>query len=148
MLMDQCGATVDFADHPGASMFLLVFVPAVHSPVCRQELVALEIRHEELSTLGVEVIALSTDPHHSIRAYAEEHGLSFPVLSDFWPHGATAKAYGVFNEQSGMATRVSFLVDQQRVIRHVFSAELTEPRSIDEYLLVIRESLENGFANG
>ncbi len=56
-------------------------------------------------------MAISTDPTYALKAYAEAEGYRFTLLSDFWPHGAVAQAYGVFNERAGMAVRGTFLVD-------------------------------------
>ena len=44
--------------------------------------------------------------------WAEQQGYQFPVLSDFWPHGEVAKAYGVFNDALGCANRATFLIDK------------------------------------
>jgi mycoredoxin-dependent peroxiredoxin len=62
------------------------------------------------------VIGISCDPMHSLRAYAEAERYEFPLLSDFWPHGAVAQAYGVFNER-GMANRGTFLIDATGALR-------------------------------
>lgn len=62
---------------------------------------------------------MSADPLPSLKAWAEQlGGLPFPLLSDFWPHGAVGTAYGVFNDQRGMDARAVFLVDGQGIIRH------------------------------
>ena len=53
----------------------------------------------------------------SLHAWAEQQGYQFPLLSDFWPHGAVARSYGVFHEQAGMAVRGTFLVDRDGVVR-------------------------------
>ncbi len=45
-------------------------------------------------------------------------GVPFPLLSDFWPHGAVGKAYGIFNEERGMDKRAAYVVDAQGVIRY------------------------------
>ena len=62
---------------------------------------------------GVRVVAISTDPTFSLKAFREQQGFEFPLLSDFWPHGATAQAYGVFNDKAGMALRGTFLLDAE-----------------------------------
>jgi peroxiredoxin (alkyl hydroperoxide reductase subunit C) len=67
----------------------------------------------------VEILQLSIDPTPSLKAWADQlGGLPFPLLSDFWPHGAVGKTYGIFNEERGMDARAAFLVDAQGVIRH------------------------------
>lgn len=66
----------------------------------------------------------------SLKAWAEQlGGIPFPLLSDYWPHGAIGKAYGVFNDERGMDKRSAFLVDEQGVIRF---AKVYEPGTIPE----------------
>jgi len=111
-LPDQDKQVVSLADLRGAPV-LVVFYPFAFSGRCTGELCQLR---DELSTYtdaGVQVLAISTDPTFSLKAFREAEGLTFPLLSDFWPHGATAQAYGVFNEKAGMALRGTFLVDAQ-----------------------------------
>ena len=67
----------------------------------------------------MEILQISADTVPSLKTWAEQLGdLPFPLLSDYWPHGAIGKAYGVFNEERGMDARSVFLVDAQGVIRH------------------------------
>jgi alkyl hydroperoxide reductase subunit AhpC len=54
---------------------------------------------------------------YSLRAFAEAEKYAFPLLSDFWPHGAVAQRYGVFNDAAGMAVRGTFLVDTDGILR-------------------------------
>ena len=56
-------------------------------------------------------------------------GVPFPLLSDFWPHGAVGKAYGVFNEERGMDKRAAFVLDAKGIVRYV---KLYEPGTIPE----------------
>ena len=63
-----------------------------------------------------EVLAISCDTVYALRAFSDSDGLNFPLLSDFWPHGEVARAYGVFDERAGMAVRGTFLVDAEGAI--------------------------------
>jgi len=111
-LPDQDKQVVSLAELRGAPV-LVVFYPFAFSGKCTGELCQLR---DELSTYtdaGVQVVAVSTDPVFSLKAFREKEGLTFPLLSDFWPHGATAQAYGAFNEQAGMALRATYLVDAE-----------------------------------
>jgi mycoredoxin-dependent peroxiredoxin len=66
----------------------------------------------------------------SLKAWSESlGGIPFPLLSDYWPHGAVGKAYGVFNEERGMNARSVFLVDAQGIIRH---SQVYAPGTIPE----------------
>jgi peroxiredoxin len=111
-LPDQDKQVVSLAELRGAPV-LVVFYPFAFSGKCTGELCQLR---DELSTYtdaGVQVVAVSTDPVFSLKAFREKEDLTFPLLSDFWPHGATAQAYGAFNEQAGMALRATYLVDAE-----------------------------------
>ena len=122
-LPDQDRQVVELAALRGAPL-LLVFYPFAFSGICTGELCQLR---DELSTYtdaGVRVLAISTDPVFSLKAFREKEGFEFPLLSDFWPHGAVAQAYGVFNEKAGMALRGTFLVDGEG---RVAFAEVNQP---------------------
>ncbi|MFZ0160201.1 MAG: peroxiredoxin [Kineosporiaceae bacterium] len=116
-LTDQHGQKVKLSDFRGRSNVALVFYPFAFSGICTGELC--EIRDNlELFTAGdVQVLAISCDPMFSLRAYADKEGYDFPLLSDFWPHGAVAQAYGVFDESRGRADRGTFLIDREGVVR-------------------------------
>ena len=75
------------------------------------------------------VLAISTDPVFSLKAFREKEGFDFPLLSDFWPHGATAQAYGAFNDKAGMALRATFLVDADGKVAF---AEVNSPGDVRE----------------
>ncbi|MBI4207786.1 MAG: redoxin domain-containing protein [Betaproteobacteria bacterium] len=80
--------------------------------------------------MNVEILQISADPLPSLKAWAEQlGGLPFPLLSDYWPHGAIGKAYGVFNEERGMDKRSAFVLDTQGIIRY---SKVYEPGTIPE----------------
>jgi alkyl hydroperoxide reductase subunit AhpC len=69
--------------------------------------------------MNAQVVGISTDSRHALRAWAEKlGGISFPLLADFYPHGAVAQAYGVLRPQ-GMAERALFVVDADGVVRYI-----------------------------
>jgi peroxiredoxin len=109
-LRNQYGEQITLSSFQGERAVLLVFYPFAFSGICTGELC--EIR-DDLSAFendDVQVLAISCDPMHALRAWSEDQKYSFPLLSDFWPHGATANAYGVFNPASGSSVRGTFLV--------------------------------------
>jgi mycoredoxin-dependent peroxiredoxin len=109
-LPDQDKQLVSLADLRGTPV-LLVFYPFAFSGLCTGELCQLRDELAHYTDAGMRVLAISTDPVFSLKAFREKEGFDFPLLSDFWPHGAVAQAYGVFNEKAGMALRATFLVD-------------------------------------
>ena len=109
-LPDQDRQVVSLAELRGAPV-LVVFYPFAFSGICTGELCQLRDELATYTDAGVRVLAVSTDPVFSLKAFKAQEGFDFPLLSDFWPHGTTAQAYGVFNDKAGMALRGTFLVD-------------------------------------
>ena len=102
----------DLADTPVA----IVFYPWAFSGICRGELAALRDSRADLDALGLRVLGVSCDAMFSLRAYADADRIEFDLLSDHWPHGAIARAFGIFDERAGCALRGSFLADRRAVI--------------------------------
>ncbi|HBY93401.1 MAG TPA: peroxiredoxin [Chloroflexi bacterium] len=96
---------------------VLVFYPADFSPGCTSQLNLYQEALEGFEAYAAQLVAISTDGLWSHRAFAEAHNLTFPLLSDFWPHGQTARAYGVFRERDGICERSLFLIDCSGLIR-------------------------------
>jgi peroxiredoxin len=114
-LRDYNNQQVSLASFRGTSNVLLVFYPFAFSGICQGELC--QLRDEFGEYEGVEVLGISVDTPYSLKAWALQQNYQFPLLSDFWPHGAVASAYGVFNEAAGMAVRGTFLIDKEGVVR-------------------------------
>jgi mycoredoxin-dependent peroxiredoxin len=116
-LRDQHGQIVRLTDFAGRQNVALVFYPFAFSGVCTGELCELRDNPEVFADGNVQLIGVSCDPMYSLRAWADAEKYDFPLLSDFWPHGETARAYGVFNERTGAALRGTFLVDTAGILR-------------------------------
>lgn len=133
---DTHGTPVTLASLRGAPA-VLVFVPFAFSGTCTGELCELRDNLAEFAAAGVRLLGVSCDPMFSLRAWAEHEGYAFDLLSDFWPHGAASRAYGVFDEASGHALRGSFLVDAEGVLRW----SVVNPRGQARPLAAYREAL-------
>lgn len=116
-LKDQHGQVVHLSDFAGKQAVALVFYPFAFSGICTGELCEIRDNLAVFSDANVQVIGISCDPMFSQRAFAEVEGYEFPLLSDFWPHGGAAQAYGVFDADRGRAGRGTFLVDREGVLR-------------------------------
>jgi mycoredoxin-dependent peroxiredoxin len=116
-LTDHRGDKVALADFRGKQPVALVFYPFAFSGICTGELCEIRDNLSVFDDGHVQVLAISCDPMWSLRAYAEAQGYTFPLLSDFWPHGAVATQYGVFLSERGMASRGTFLIDTDGVLR-------------------------------
>jgi peroxiredoxin len=112
---NQHGESVSRADLLGAPA-VVVFYPWAFSGICRGELAALRDDHDRFADRGVRVLAVSCDAMFTLRAYADAEGLPFDLLTDHWPHGAIARAYGIFDEQAGCALRATFVLNAEGVI--------------------------------
>jgi peroxiredoxin len=132
-LQDQHGQRVRLSSLRGTKAALVVFYPWAFSRVCGGELAVLQAQLDEIVGDDVALLAVSTDPIFALRAYADQEGITFPLLSDFWPHGAVAKAYGVFSEEVGIALRGSFLVDRDGLVRWAVVNDIPDARDVDEY---------------
>jgi peroxiredoxin len=115
-LLDQHLETVRLSDYRGKKAVVIVFHPMAFSGICTTEMCNIRDAGETFHGDEVETLAISIDSKHVHRVWAEQEGFDFPMLSDFWPHGAVAKLYGVFNEDVGLAERATFVVDKDGVV--------------------------------
>jgi peroxiredoxin len=127
-LPDQDKQVVSLGELRGTPV-LLVFYPFAFSGKCTGELCQLRDELAVYTDSGVKVLAISTDPVFTLKAFREKEGFDFPLLSDFWPHGTTAQAYGAFNEKVGMAQRATFLIDAEGTVAF---AEVNGPGDVRE----------------
>lgn len=133
-LKDQHGNDVALSGFRGDHNVVVVFYPFTFTGVCQGELCELRDDPSAFATADAQVLALSCDTRHAQKIWAEQQGFDFPVLSDFWPHGAVAKSYGVFNDQLGCANRATFVIDKAgKVTAKLESPDLGTPRPKAEY---------------
>ncbi len=132
-LRNQHGESVTLSDFNGKQHVAVVFYPFAFSGVCTGELCEIRDSIADFSDEDTAVLAVSCDPMFSLRAFADQEGLEFQLLSDFWPHGEVSKAYGVFNEQLGCSARATFIVDKSGVLRWYVENEIPQARNLDDY---------------
>ncbi|NUT47168.1 MAG: peroxiredoxin [Saccharothrix sp.] len=128
---NQYGEPVRLSDYAGRRDVVLVFYPYAFSQVCTSELAALRDRPDLLA--AAEFLAISCDPMFTLRAYADAQSLEFSLLTDFWPHGAIATSYGVFDSERGCALRGTFVIDRTGTIRWSVVNPIPEARNLDDY---------------
>lgn len=132
-LSDQFGQQVSLADFRGRTAVALVFYPLAFSHTCSGELCELRDNIALFEDARVQVIGISVDSKHTLRAWSEAEGFGFPLLADFWPHGSVARQYGVFLSERGYAGRATVLIDVDGVVRARFASEPGEPRPLSAY---------------
>ena len=119
-LKDQGGRDIRLSSYRGMRNVVLVFYPFTFTGVCEGELCSLRDDLSEFEHSNAQVLAVSCDSQFAQQRWAAAHGFTFPVLSDFWPHGEVAKAYGVFNDALGCAMRATFLIGKDGTIVDAF----------------------------
>ncbi|MFE3461499.1 peroxiredoxin [Nocardiopsis aegyptia] len=140
-LRDQHGSPTALSELRGAPV-LLVFYPLAFSGVCAGELADLRRHHAEFAALGTTVLAVSVDSVFALRTWSDAEDFPFRLLSDFWPHGGVAEAYGVFDADRGVARRGTFLIDAEGTVRWNVLTRPAEPRDVREYLAQARSLAE------
>jgi mycoredoxin-dependent peroxiredoxin len=138
-LKDQHGTPVKLSGFAGQKNVVLVFYPLAFSGVCSGELAALRDEFPEVSRDDVELLTVSVDSGYALRAWDDAEHFGFGLLSDFWPHGGVAKAYGVFDENLGIATRGTFIIDKNGVVRWKVVNPVPQARDIAEYQKALAE---------
>ncbi|SEP61910.1 peroxiredoxin [Streptomyces radiopugnans] len=132
-LRNQHGETVRLADFKGEKNVVLLFYPFAFTGVCTGELCALRDELPRFVNDDAQLLAVSCDSPFTLRVFAEQEGLDYPLLSDFWPHGDTAREYGVFDEEKGCAVRGTFIIDKEGVVRWTVVNALPDARDLNEY---------------
>ncbi|MEV0183165.1 peroxiredoxin [Streptomyces sp. NPDC050625] len=133
-LKDNHGRTVKLSDFRGEKNVVLLFYPFAFTGVCTGELCELRDNLPRFEDRGTQVLAVSNDSVPTLRVFAEQEGLEYPLLSDFWPHGNISRAYGVFAEDKGCAVRGTFIIDKEGVVRWTVLNGLPDARDLNEYV--------------
>ncbi|MDX3517297.1 peroxiredoxin [Streptomyces scabiei] len=136
-LKDNHGATVRLADFRGGKNVVVLFYPFAFTGVCTGELCELRDNLPKFVNDDVQLLAVSNDSIHTLRVFAEQEGLDYPLLSDFWPHGEVSRAYGVFDADKGCAVRGTFIIDKEGVVRWSVVNALPDARDLNEYLAAL-----------
>jgi mycoredoxin-dependent peroxiredoxin len=132
-LVNQFGETVSLSSFKGKKNVVVLFYPFAFSGICTGELCALRDDLSAFHNDDAELVAISCDPMYSLKAYGEAEGYSFQLLADFWPHGDVAKSYGVFLEEKGFATRGTFIIDKEGILRWQVVNGPGEARDVADY---------------
>lgn len=131
-LVDQHGRNLDSLGLRG-SRFALVFFPLAFSQVCGDELAELREHSELFRTARTSLIGISVDSVFALRAWSDAAAIQFPLVSDFWPHGAVARSYGVFDDSTGRAKRATFVIDEAGIVRATIRVPPHEARTFAQY---------------
>ena len=118
---------------------LLSFHPLAWTSVCAEQMKALEANKEKFAALKTTALGISVDTVPSKSAWAKELGIKeTALLSDFWPHGECAKAFGIFREANGFSERANILLDEELRIKLIKIYPIAELPDIEEILVALR----------
>jgi len=130
------GETVSFGDYRGKSDVVLFFYPKDHTPLCTAEACSFRDSYEAFREVGAEVIGVSADSDASHRRFAARHRLPFRLISD--ADGSLRTRYGVPRTLGLFPGRVTYLIDREGVVRHVFSSQIQAARHVEEALRILK----------
>ena len=142
-LKDQYGQDVSLSGFRGDKAVVVVFFPFAFSGICTGELCEIRDDLGGFVSDDVQVLTISCDHMFTQRAYADAQGYFFPLLSDFWPHGAVATDYGVFESNGGFATRGTFLIDREGIVRWSLVNGPGEKRDFSGYHAALKELVQS-----
>ncbi|MCB5282350.1 MULTISPECIES: peroxiredoxin [unclassified Arthrobacter] len=131
-LLNQFGEPVRLSEFRGRNV-VLVFFPFAFSGICTGELCEIRDNLALFAHADAAVLGISVDSKFALRAYAESEGYGFDLLADFWPHGAVAAQFGVFDAGSGMAKRGTFILDASGIVRYVVVNPRGRARDFADY---------------
>ena len=138
-LTDQHGKQVTLSAFRGVKNVVVVFFPFAFSGICTGELCEIRDDLGAFESDDVQVLAVSCDHMFTQRAWSDAQGYFFPILSDFWPHGAAAQAYGVFRQSAGSALRGTFLIDRAGVVCWTLVSGTSDKRDFSSYRIALKE---------
>ena len=136
-LPSQMGDNVTLSEYFGKKNTVLYFYPKDESPGCTREACKFRDRYEVFTSLGAEVLGISSDSLESHKSFATHHGLPFILLSD--EDNKVRELYGVSSTMGIIPGRVTYIIDKKGVVRHIFSSQFQPEKHIEEALKILKE---------
>jgi len=135
-LQSITGEKVSLGQYRGKKSVVISFVPAAWTPVCSDQWPGYNILKDLFDKNNAVLLGITVDNIPTLNAWTKEMGdLWFPVLSDFWPHGAVAKKYGVLRS-NGVSERALFIIDKKGIIRYIDVHDINKRPSLE---ILVRE---------
>lgn len=126
------GETVSLTDFRGRNEVVLFFYPKANTPFCTAEACAFKANDPAFRDAGAEVIGISGDSPEALQRFANLFGLPFKLLSD--PDGEVQRKYGVTKTLGLLPGRMTFLINQNGIIRHIYSSQFRPTQHVSEML--------------
>lgn len=136
-LPSQAGTPVGLSDYRGERVVVLYFYPKDNTRGCTAEACAFRDSHEVFAEAGAEVIGVSSDSVDSHGKFSSRHQLPFVLLSD--KDGAVRKRYGIPTSFGILPGRVTYVIDREGTVRHIFSSMTNIDRHVGDALAVVKQ---------
>lgn len=136
-LPSQDGQIVSLQDFIGKSTLVVYFYPKDDTAGCTKEACSFRDSYEVFKEAGAEVIGISADSEEAHQQFAKRYRLQFVLLSD--KDGAVRKLYGVPTTFGFIPGRVTYIIDKQGIVRHIFSSQFMPEKHIEEALKTLQE---------
>jgi thioredoxin-dependent peroxiredoxin len=136
-LPSQMGDNVTLSEYFGKTNVVLYFYPKDETRGCTREACEFRDRYDVFTSLGAEVLGVSSDTLESHKSFATHYGLPFLLLSD--EKGEVRKLYGVPSSMGILPGRVTYIIDKKGVVRHIFNSQLQPEKHIEEALRILKE---------
>lgn len=136
-LPSQSGEPVRLSDFRGARVVVLYFYPKDNTPGCTAEACSFRDNYEVFTDAGAEVIGVSSDSIGSHEAFSSHYRLPFLLVTD--ADGELRRGYGVRNRMGVLPARVTFVIDREGIVRHVFSSMTNIDGHVSDALRVVKE---------
>jgi len=135
-LKDQNGATVSLSDFHEKTWVVLYFYPKDNTTGCTAQACSFRDAYQDFKDAGAEVIGISSDSEEQHQGFADKYRLPFVLVAD--EGGRVRKDYGVPKSMGFLPGRVTYVIDPEGIVRHVFNSQLKVHKHVDEALAVIR----------
>lgn len=131
-LRSLAGEMVRLSSYRGKKNVVISFVPAAFTPVCSAQWPGYSLAYDLIEQEDAVMLGITTDNVPTLHAWTSQMGeLRFPALSDFWPHGKAASAYGVLRSD-GTTERALFLIDKMGIIRWIDVHDINKRPPLEE----------------
>jgi peroxiredoxin Q/BCP len=133
----QTGQKVSLDAYRGKNVVVLFFYPKDGTAICTKEACSFRDAYEDFVQAGAVVIGVSSDSAESHRTFANGHRLPFILLAD--EDGSLRKSFGVSKTLGFLPGRVTYVIDKEGIVRHVFNSQLSADRHVTDALAVVRQ---------
>ena len=130
---------ISLAQYRGKKNVVISFVPAAWTPVCSEQWPGYNIAKDIFDEYNAQLIGITVDNIPTLFAWTNQMGkLWFPVLSDFWPHGAVASKYGILRTD-GVSERALFVIDKKGIIRYLDIHDINKRPPLDDLVKELKK---------